>query len=195
MLKSFKRKVDFLKENYFYPALSKLEGKVLEIGFGDGESFNHYNPHCQIFALEKSEEKIQQLKNKDYLNIKFFKGEAEMLPFDDNFFDAVVVSLVLCSVDSLEKAIMEIERVLKPGGKFIMLEHTRSKTKIIGKLEDIFSKPHAWLFENCHLNRDPLLFITKKENLTLMVKKELPYIFGRVMFATVQKTMGGKPSD
>ena len=187
MLKSFKRKVDFLKENYFYPALSKLEGRVLEIGFGEGESFNYYNPHCQIFALEKREEKIQQLKNKDHLNIKFFKGEAEKLPFEDNFFDAVVVSLVLCSVDSLEKTIKEVKRVLKPEGKFIMLEHTRSENKILGKLEDIFSDLHARLFQNCHLNRKPSV-LAKKEGFRLVKEIKIPYFFGDIIFALLKKT-------
>lgn len=186
MLKSFKIKVDYLKENYFYPTLSKLEGKVLEIGFGEGESFNYYNPGCQIFALEKSEEKIQKLKNKNFSNIKFFKGKAEELPFEDNFFDAVVTSLVLCSVDSLEKSIEEIKRVLKSEGKLVMLEHTRSENKILGKLEDIFSDLHAWLFENCHLNREPLI-LAKKEGFKSLKEIKIPYFFGNIIFALLKK--------
>jgi ubiquinone/menaquinone biosynthesis C-methylase UbiE len=190
MLKNLKEKVDYLKENYFWPALSELEGKVLEIGFGEGENFNHYPSHCEIYALEKSDKEIQQLKDNNamfkYTNVKFFKGKAESLPFEDNFFNAVIASLVLCSVDSTETALKEIERVLKPGGKFILLEHARSKNRIIGKLENIFSELHAWFFNNCHLNRDPLLLINK-EGFEILAEKEVPYIFGRAVFIIIRK--------
>lgn len=188
MLKNLKEKVDYLKKNYFDPALSELKGKVLEIGFGEGESLNHYISNCEIFALEKSEKKIHQLKDK-YSNVKFFKGKAESLPFENDFFDAVAVSLVLCSVESIEMAIKEIERVLRPDGKFILLEHARSKDKIVGKLEDIFSRPHAWFFRDCHLNRDPLLLINK-EDFESLAEKEVPYIFGRAVFAIISKKKG-----
>jgi len=193
MLKHLKKKVLYMKHNYFYPALLELKGKILEIGFGEGESLNHYPSNCEIFALEKSDKKIQQ-NNIKYPNVKFFGGKAESLPFENDFFESVVVSLVLCSVESIEIAIKEIERVLKPGGKFILLEHAKSNNRIIGKLEDIFSKPHAWLFKSCHLSRDPLLLINK-ETFELSIKEEVPYILGRVVFAIIQKRRGGEGSD
>jgi len=181
-----------MKQEYFCPALSKLKGKVLEIGFGRGKSLDYYFDKCEIFFLEKSDKKIQKAKKNSqgkHKNIKFFKGKAESLPFGDNFFDAVVVSFVLCSVNSLETAIGEIERVLKSKGKLILLEHVRSENKVIGKLQDIFTKPYSLIFKNCHPNRNPLLFINK-DIFDLSIEIKTPYILGRLVFAEAYKKPG-----
>jgi len=179
MLKHLKKKVLYMKHNYFYPALSELKGKILEIGFGDGESLNHYHSNCEIFALEKLDKKIQQLKNNNakYLNVKFFKGKAESFPFENDFFDAVVVSMVLCSVESIKKAIEEIERVLKPGGKLIFLEHISSENRVIKMFQDILAKPHALIDNNCHLNRNPIININK-EIVDISLETLIPYFLG-----------------
>ena len=192
MLKHLKQKVLKMKHQYFYPALSKLKGRVLEIGFGKGESLDYYSDNCEIYLLEKSDKKIQLVKDNiygEYKNIKFFKGEAESLPFEDSFFDAVVVSFVLCSVNSLDTAIREIERVLKPGGKFIFLEHVRSENKIIGGIQDILTKPYSLIAKNCHINRNPLLFINKKV-FDLSSKVKIPYILGNLVFVKAYKKLG-----
>jgi ubiquinone/menaquinone biosynthesis C-methylase UbiE len=188
MLKHLKQKVHHMKHKYFYPALSKLKERILEIGFGKGESLAYYSSNCEIFALEKSDKKIKLQKNSNvkYKNVKFSKGKAENLPFKDNFFDGVVVCFVLCSVNSLEMALNEIARVLKPGGKFILLEHIKSDKKIIGKLQDISAKPYSLIFKNCHPNRNPLLSINK-EMFDLSFKFQIPYILGNLLFAEFNK--------
>jgi len=188
MFKHLKQKVLRMKYQHFYPTLPKLRGRVLEIGFGDGESLAYYSSNCEVFALEKSDKKLHAQKNRsvEYKNVKYIKGEAESLPFEDNFFDAVVISFVICSVNSMERVMSEIERVLKPYGKFIFLEHVKSNNKVIGKLQDIFAEPHSWIAKNCHPNRNPLSFINKA-SFCLSVKKEVPYILGSLVFAQAYK--------
>jgi len=189
MLKHLKQKVFYMKHQYFYPALSKLKGRVLEIAFGRGQSLAYYSNNCEVFALEKSDKKIQIAKKNSYgedKNVKFFKSEAESLPFEDNFFDAAVVSFVLCSVNSLEKSIREIERVLKPKGKLILLEHVRSEKKVIGKLQEIFAKPYSLIFKNCHPNRNPLLFINDKRFL-FAINIKVHYMLGKLVFVEAYK--------
>jgi len=191
-LKHLEQKVSYMKQQYFYPALSQLEGKILEIGFGKGESLAYYPESCELYFLEKSDKKIQRTEKTGYgrsKNIRFFKGKAENLPFEDNFFDAVIVSFVLCSVNSLEKTIEEIERVLKPGGKFIVLEHVRSNNKLIGKFQDILTNSSSWMINNCHFNRDPLSFINKY-NFCYLTKAEIPYILGKLVFLKAYKKAG-----
>jgi SAM-dependent methyltransferase len=58
--------------------------------------------------------------------VELREDRAESLPYPDDAFDAVVVSLVLCSVDSVEESVGEIARVLKPGGECRFLEHVRA---------------------------------------------------------------------
>lgn len=192
MLKHLKQKVLKMKHQYFCLALSKLKGRILEIGFGSGESLTYYSSNCEVFALEKSNKMIQLQKDSsvEYKNVKFFKSKAEDLPFEDGFFDGVVVSFVLCSVNSINMAMNEIERVLKPGGKFILLEHVRSEKKIVAKLQDILAKPYSWITKNCHPNRNPLLFINK-DIFNLSIKVKTPYILGDLVFAEAYKRLGG----
>lgn len=188
MLRHLKQKVIQTKLQYFYPALSKLKGRILEIGFGNGESLDYYPSNCEIFALEKSDKKVKAQNNSltEHKNVKLFKGEAESMPFKNNFFNAVVVSFVLCSVKSLDMAMREIERVLKPGGKFIFLEHIKSENKVIGRLQDIVAKPYSRMAKNCHPNRNPLLFINN-DIFDLSNEVKIPYILSKLVFTQAYK--------
>ena len=188
MFRHPKQKVLQMKHQHFYPALSKLKGRILEIGFGNGESLDYYPSNCEIFALEKSDKKVKAQKNSliEHKNVRFSKGEAERLSFDNNYFDVVVVSFVLCSVNSLDMAMSEIERVLKPGGKFIFLEHIKSENKVIGRLQDIVAKPYSWISKNCHPDRNPLLFIDN-DIFDLSIEVKVPYILSKLVFTQAYK--------
>ncbi len=188
MFRHPKQKVLQIKHQHFYPALSKLKGRILEIGFGNGESLDYYPSNCKIFALEKSDKKIKEQKNSltAHKNVFFSKGEAESLPFEGGFFDAVAISFVLCSVNSLDMAMREIERVLKPGGKFIFLEHVRSENKVIGRLQDILVKPYSRIAKNCHPNRNPILLLNN-DIFDLSFKVKVPYILSKLVFTQAYK--------
>lgn len=191
MFKSLREKVSNIKNEQFYPALSQLSGKILEVGFGDGESFTHYPSNCQVFALEKTEKRIQRQQNrsKKSKDVKIFKGKVEDLHFEDNFFDAVVISFVLCSVNSIEKSVGEIERVLKPGGRFILLEHVRSENVIIRILQDIIAEPYSLVAGNCHPNRNPLPII-ERICFNVYIKSKIPYLFSKLVLAEAYKNPG-----
>lgn len=188
MFRHPKQKVLQIKHQHFYPALSKLKGRILEIGFGNGESLDYYPSNCKIFALEKLDKKVKAQKNSltEHKNVKFSKGEAERLSFENNYFDVVVVSFVLCSVNSLDMAMREIGRVLKPCGKFIFLEHVRSENKVIGMLQDILAKPYSRIAKNCHPNRNPILLLNN-DIFDLSIKVKVPYILSKLVFAQAYK--------
>ena len=162
---------------------------LLDVGCGTGFSLDYFSVK-KAFGIDPAEKLVEKYSGSQDIQV----ASAENLPFEDNFFDAVVVSLVLCSVDSLEKTMAEIKRVLKPEGKLIMLEHTRSENKILGKLEDIFSDLHARLFQNCHLNRKPSV-LAKKEGFRLVKEIKIPYFFGDIIFAILKKTKNSKAGD
>ncbi len=86
--------------------------------------------------------------------IRVVPGVGESLPFEDASVDAIVDSVVLCSVQSVQQTLTEIKRVLKPGGNLRLLEHIRSEHWPEGLLMDLFNP--LWLRLNkmgCNWNR------------------------------------------
>lgn len=124
----YNRQVDGRKRDLF----SDLQGQVLEIGPGTGANLDYYPENIKLTGVEPNpymqnylEEKSRQL-GKD---IEIVTGMAEEIPLPDKYADAVVSTLVLCSVDSLKESLTEIKRVLKPGGSFLFLEHVAAPEK------------------------------------------------------------------
>jgi SAM-dependent methyltransferase len=83
-------------------------------------------------------------------------GTAEALPVPDASVDAVVFSLVLCSVSSVPQALAEARRVLRPGGTLVAYEHVRSANRLVARLEDLVAPLWSLLAAGCHPNRDPV---------------------------------------
>jgi ubiquinone/menaquinone biosynthesis C-methylase UbiE len=84
---------------------------------------------CRVTGIDPDPNMLDRAQAKsDELGIAvdLVSGRAESLPFEDGRFDVVVASLVLCSVDDLDMALAEIERVLVPDGEFRFSEHVRS---------------------------------------------------------------------
>ena len=84
------------------------------------------------------------------------EAPAERLPFDDDSFDTVALTLVLCTVPDPEASLREIARVLKPGGPFLFLEHVRSEDPGLARWQDRLHTPWKWFGDGCHCNRDTL---------------------------------------
>lgn len=104
-----------------------LKGKVLEIGAGTGTNIKYCPSNIEYTALEPNEAMHQyltsELKKYDLKNIRIIDGFAENIPSQNNEYDAVVATLVLCSTKDPKRVVGEIIRVLKPGGSFLFLEH------------------------------------------------------------------------
>lgn len=96
-------------------------GILLDIGVGSGYYLDNYTKH-QIFGIDISEKMIHkaQLKNPQH---HFFTAAAHELPFENNFFDYIVLTHVLTVVPNVEQVFSEIYRCLKPHGKIIICHH------------------------------------------------------------------------
>ena len=139
-----------------------ITGDVLEIGAGTGVNLHYYSDVVTRLTLTEPDQQMRRkLENK--LADMPFKHEiiaatAEALPFPDQSFDAVVSTLVLCSVVNQEKSLRELHRVLKPAGKLALIEHVvdpqRQNIYKWQKRIEPFWKRCAG---NCHLTRDSLL--------------------------------------
>jgi ubiquinone/menaquinone biosynthesis C-methylase UbiE len=100
--------------------------KVLEIGPGTGPNLSYYPPGIHWIGIEPNpfmQSYLKQEAERLGLDIDLCTGTAEHLDVEDNSIDAVVSTLVLCSVDDLAAVLQEVLRVLKPGGRFFFLEH------------------------------------------------------------------------
>lgn len=129
------------------------EAHVLEIGAGTGLNFAHYPRGACGVASELSGEmlKIAATKANRPAGVHLVQANAHALPFPDNTFDAAFCTLVFCSVPEPVRGLREIRRVLRDGGKLIMLEHVRP-TGALGPVFDALSKITVPLFDD-HFNR------------------------------------------
>lgn len=94
------------------------------------------------------------------------RAQAEQLPFADATFDVVVSTMVLCAVQDPAGALAEIERVLKPGGKLVFVEHLRSDSARWARWQDRFERPWAAFGSGCRCNQ-PTLDLIGRSNLRL----------------------------
>ncbi|KUJ68134.1 methyltransferase type 11 [Streptomyces albus subsp. albus] len=138
--------------------LAGLTGRVLEVGAGQGRNFPHY-PHTvrEVVALEPDDTlrtAAEQAASSAQVPVNVVAGEAAELPGEDGGFDAVVASLVLCSVGDQAAALAEIARVLRPGGELRFYEHVRSGRHWAALLEDAVTPLWRRAAGGCHPNRD-----------------------------------------
>jgi len=107
--------------------LSEVNGEVLEIGFGTGLNLEHYPERVhRLTAVDPGvgmTRIARRRMERSHIDVDIRVQTAEELPFEDGRFDCVVSTWTLCSIQEAERAISEISRVLKPGGRFLFLEH------------------------------------------------------------------------
>jgi ubiquinone/menaquinone biosynthesis C-methylase UbiE len=144
--------------------LASLRGSVIEIGAGDGSAFALYPPAVtDVLALEPDDylrSLAQRRAATAAVPVTVRAAAAERITADDGSADAVVASLVLCSVADQAAALAEIRRVLRPGGTLAYYEHVRSQHRVVAAVEDLLTPVWQRLAGGCHPNRDTLGTIT-----------------------------------
>lgn len=139
--------------------LGDLVGHVLEVGAGTGLNLPHYPRTLSRLVLSEPDPHMRSKLAQRARTLQWHKGEVldgslEALPHPAATFDAVVGTLVLCSVPRLDYALEEVYRVLKPGGHFVFLEHVAAddrprRLRWQRRIEPIWKR----LGGNCHLTR------------------------------------------
>ena len=116
-------------------------GETLEVALGTGLNLPHYPPDVRLTGLDMSPEMLAIAKARaESLRrvVAIEEGDAQDLPFAGSSFDTVVCTYALCSVLDDAAAIAEMKRVLKPGGRLILLDHVRSSIAPIFWLQWIY---------------------------------------------------------
>lgn len=139
--------------------LGNLDHKVLEIGPGAGANLPYYSKNVSWIGVEPNPYMHPYLereaKQHGLSNIELNQGTAEKLPVEDESIDTVVSTHVLCSVTDLDRSLQEIQRILKPGGNFIFIEHVAEKCDTwTRRIQDGIEPIWKTLFDNCHPNRE-----------------------------------------
>lgn len=131
-------------------------GQLLELGVGTGKNFRYYPPFVQATAVDISQGMIKRASKRARrleTPVRLELSDAQNLPFPDRSFDTVVGTLVFCTVPDPLLALKESKRVLKPGGRLILLEHGRPKGDKLSRLFHFLSH-FTVTFWGDHLNRD-----------------------------------------
>ena len=162
----------------------QASGAVLEIGFGSGYNLPFYKNVSKLYALDPSRELYDLASNRIAdvsFPIEYLQNSAENIPLEESSVDAVVSTWTLCSIPDLPKALKEIKRVLKPGGKFLFVEHGQSPKPLNSVVQKIITPVTSLFTGNCHLDRNMDNLIRDSglviENIEMFPEKRRPLMF------------------
>jgi ubiquinone/menaquinone biosynthesis C-methylase UbiE len=137
--------------------LTAATGTVLEIGAGNGFSVPHYPTDLAKLVLLEPNARFRARLSEQVgtlgIPATVIDGDAQALSFPDASFDTVTASLVFCSVDDPARALSEVYRVLRPGGRFLFHEHVRGG-RVRGVVQDLIAPLQRRLADGCRPNRD-----------------------------------------
>ncbi|WP_019815080.1 class I SAM-dependent methyltransferase [Saccharomonospora saliphila] len=136
--------------------LGGLTGRVLDVGAGTGVNLDHVRGADELVLAEPDpamRAKLHRKLDRAHVPVRVSEAAAEALPFEDASFDAVVCSLVLCTVTDPARALAEARRVLRPGGTLVLLEHVRG-TGGQARWQDRVTPLWKRLGAGCHPNRN-----------------------------------------
>lgn len=147
--------------------LQNLKGKVLDVGSGTGVNFEFFNDDVEVLAIEPSKEmqeksvaKINK-KNIKLLNVGVNDTALQSL-IPSKSLDAIVCTLVLCTIPNPEEALVNFKKWLKPNGKLIILEHIHSHKKTNAFLEKMLNPLWKKIGEGCNLTRNTDVLLKEK---------------------------------
>jgi SAM-dependent methyltransferase len=140
--------------------MAEARGTVLEIGAGTGLNLPHYRSGLDQLVLVEPGARIgghiDLGRAPAGVPTRLEQAPAEELPFADSSFDTVVSTLVLCTVSDPRRAVAEVARVLRPGGRLLFLEHVRAESGWRQALQRRSVRPWAAFADGCQCDRETL---------------------------------------
>ena len=138
--------------------LGRLDGTVVEIGPGTGTNFRYYPGDVRWIGVEPNPYMHAYLRHAGIaagFAVDVRQSHAESMDLADGFADVVVATAVLCSVRDQSVVLREIRRVLKPGGRFVFLEHVGAdRTTSLRKVQHLVRPFWHFVADGCDPARD-----------------------------------------
>jgi SAM-dependent methyltransferase len=142
------------KRRYF----SELPPDVVEVGAGTGANFRYMPPRCRVIAIEPNaymQGCLQRRAARYGIDVEIRTVAGDAIDLDDQSADAVISSLLLCTVADPQRVVGEIRRILRPGGQYAFLEHVSApENTLLRSIQHGIRRPWAWVFEGCSCERD-----------------------------------------
>jgi ubiquinone/menaquinone biosynthesis C-methylase UbiE len=137
---------------------SQARGEVLEVAIGTGRNLPFYPKEVRLTGVDLSPAMLEfaQARARELgIEADLRVGDAQALPFPDEAFDTVVITLSLCTIPDDREAVAEASRVLRPGGRLLLLEHVRSPVAPVQAVQRVLDPLFVRLGAD-HLLREPL---------------------------------------
>lgn len=137
--------------------VSAAEGRVLEIGIGSGLNLPFYSSNArQVIGLDPSPKLLamaRRASRSDSRSVEFIEGSAESIPLENASADTIVTTWTLCSIPDALRALRDMRRVLRPGGRLLFVEHGLAPDANVIWWQDRLTPVWKRLGGGCHLNR------------------------------------------
>ncbi|KAJ4761486.1 Ubiquinone/menaquinone biosynthesis C-methyltransferase UbiE [Rhynchospora pubera] len=162
-MKSYEREIAGYKQMLFSNLRGTSSKRVLELGVGTGPNFKYYanNTALSILGVDPNQQMEKYARSSattaglPISNFHFLRGVGEALPVDDDSVDAVIGTLVLCSVKDVNGTLREVKRVLKPGGLYIFIEHVAAEDgTFLRFVQGVLDPLQQVVADGCHLTRE-----------------------------------------
>jgi ubiquinone/menaquinone biosynthesis C-methylase UbiE len=142
-------------------ACSRVTGDVLELAVGTGRNLPYYPANVRLTGIELSPQMLEIARDRAKKlgrDVELRIGDAQALEFEDQSFDTVIITFGLCTIPDDRGAVGEAHRVLRPGGRLVLLEHVRSPLPAVRAVQRVLD-PLSVRFAADHFVRDPLDYL------------------------------------
>jgi SAM-dependent methyltransferase len=150
--------LDWLMRSRKKRVFADLPDEIVELGPGVGANFRYVRPGTRVIAVEPNPAMHDRLRTRaarHKIELELHEVVGERLDLPDASADMVVSSLVLCTVEDPARVLAEVQRVLRPGGRYAFAEHVGAKGHpVLRRIQRLVRRPWAWVFEGCSCERD-----------------------------------------